>query len=205
MSYFLKLNLPDNPLKNVFAPEIQAPIPHIYRPLSPEDFLTDELLDKFNKIGLSPKYIMLFGSNKKTADLDSRMIHTDLHTDNNQNWKKSIFGINWEILGGRNEFYWWDMSAMEEVWPQPDDPKTVLNGIHYSFRFNLGVPKDAIKLDQTFIDGPTLVRTNVPHSTKYHNDHHNRLGISVRFDETNFNTWEDVLKKLKPYASNCTG
>ena len=199
MSYFLKLNLPNNPLKNVRAPGIQLPMKHMFRALPPKDFLTDELLDKFNEMGLTPKHIMLFGSNIKTANINDRLIHTDLHMDNTENLKRSIFGINWEILGGRNEFYWWDIGPLKEVWPTVSNTKTVLNGIHYGFRYNRGVPNCATKLDQTFIDGPTLVRTNIPHSTEYHNDHHNRLGISVRFDETDFNTWEDVLEKLKPY------
>jgi hypothetical protein len=199
MTYFLKLNFPKNPIKDIQAPEIQVPILHAYRSISPRAHLTDEVYDLFNEIGLKPQYVFLFGSNRKRSTLPNRMIHTDLHIGKTGKWEKFIFGINWEINESHNEFYWWDMSSVEEVWPEEDTPKILLNGIHYGQRTKLGVPDGVKKLDQTVIDGPTLIRTNIPHSTEYYNENYNRLGISIRFDESNFNNWEDVLKKLKSY------
>ena len=199
MTYFLKLNFPKNPIKDILAPEIQSPILHAFRPISPRDHLTDEVYDKFNEIGLIPQYVFLFGSNRRRSTLTNRMIHTDLHIGKTGEWEKFIFGINWEINGSHNEFYWWDTSSAKEVWPSKNTPKVSLNGIHYGHRMKLGVPEGVKKLDQTVIDGPTLIRTNVAHSTEYHNENQNRLGITVRFDESNFNNWEEVLEKLKPY------
>ena len=44
----------------------------------------------------------------------------------------------------------------------------------------------------TYDGGPTLVRTNAPHMTIYKSTLLPRVGVSVRFDESDFDTWEDV-------------
>jgi hypothetical protein len=63
----------------------------------------------------------------------------------------------------------------------------------------MGIPETATLLDQTSIDGPTLVRTDIPHTTLYKNTTTNRVGVSVRFFEEDYNhSWDDALVKFAP-------
>jgi hypothetical protein len=199
MTPFLKLNLLSNPLKDLDSPEIECIVSRGHRILSPGDVLTEELLEKFKEMNLTPKFVILFSGNNKEAGLGFRMIHTDLTIDDNENWIRSLFGINWEITGSWNKFVWWNMDQFPEVWPESHLPKSMLNGIHYCERRYLGVPLGATIIDETVIDGPTLVRTDIPHSTSYRNQNQIRKGISVRFYEDEFKDWNDVVEKLKPY------
>lgn len=175
-------------------------LPGGYKILRPKEILSEETMAKLYEMGLRPKFVVLFGRNDKDSSLENRVIHTDVSKDETGKWKKLLFGINWEINSSHNDFVWWDTSACEELWPEDDALRPLLNGIHYGKRRTPGIPENAVKAAQTTIDGPTLVRTDVPHITVYHNETENRLGISVRFDESEFETWDQVLEKLRPYA-----
>jgi hypothetical protein len=199
MSYFLKLNLKSNPVSKNPIFDLSTPIVSGYKILRPDFVLSNEIMEEFKSMGLKTKFVVLFGRNDTSSSTDDRMIHADVCRTDEGIWKKLLFGINWEITGSYNEFFWWDMSAVPEIWPEEDTPKAILNGIHYKSRGFLGIPDKAVKLDQAIIDGPTLVRTDVPHSTVYTNNGRNRLGLSVRFDESGFENWEQVLEKFRPY------
>lgn len=199
MSYFLKLNLKSNPVSKNPIFDLSTPIASGYKILRPDFILSNEIMEEFKSMGLKTKFVVLFGRNDTSSSLDDRMIHADVCRTDEGIWKKLLFGINWEITGSYNEFFWWDMSAVPEVWPEEDTPKAILNGIHYKSRGFLGIPDRAVKLDQVIIDGPTLVRTDIPHSTVYTNNGRNRLGLSVRFDESGFENWGQVLEKFRPY------
>lgn len=201
MSYFKKLNLPANPLKN--SKEIsQRNIIAGYNIVLP-DVLTDEVLDIFSRIGLRPKMVVLFGKNTKEVNPDERLIHTDIALDKTveRQWRKLVAGVNWEIEGSHNDFFWYDMSDLEECWPEEPAKVMVkfnyLNGIHYGERLKMGIPATAKILDKTTIDGPTLVRTDVPHATLYNNPTTFRVGVSVRFFEEDFDhQWDNALEKF---------
>ena len=202
MSYFKKLNLPANPLKNI--KEIsQRTITAGYNLVLPNDVLTDEILGIFKDIGLRPKMVVLFGRGDSTSSPKNRMIHSDVAFDNQTpgNWRRLVAGVNWEIEGSHNDFYWYDMTGIKECWPAEQLANTskfnYLNGIHFGERFKMGIPDTAKLLDQTTIDGPTLVRTDVPHATLYNNTNTNRVGVSVRFFEEDFNhSWDNAVKKF---------
>lgn len=207
MSYFMKLNLPKNPLVDPVAVStrlitngrLDGGLAGGYDLVEPGEVLTDEIMDIFSDLKLKPKFVSLFGSMimQRTSTLETRMIHTDIQQLPNLTWKKMLFGINWEIGDAENIFSWYDMSKLPEVYPGvvvPSKFKT-LGGIHYIKRFNNGVPEGAVKLDETTLTydtGPTLVRTNVAHLTVYKSKLLPRVGVSVRFDESDFDTWEDV-------------
>ena len=206
MKNYRKLNLPPNPLKDTNA-ILSMNITGGYNLRLPADVLNDNVLEVFRGMGLSPKFVSLFGRNDTSGEIENRMIHTDIQylggdKCNKESWKRLIFGINWEIEGSHNIFSWWDMNAVNECYPAEDLVKKydILNGIHYVKRGNLGVPEGAKKIEETVIDGPTLVRTNIPHMTLYHNPKNTRVGISVRFDESKFNGWDDVVKYFEPYT-----
>lgn len=204
MSYFKKLNLPANPLLN--SKEIvQRTITAGYNLALPESVLTNEILDIFKNIGLRPKMVVLFGRGDSTSAPKNRLIHTDIAFDHNipGNWRKLVAGVNWEIEGSHNDFYWYDMSGIKECWPDEELSEAskfnYLNGIHFIERLKMGIPEDAKLLDQTTIDGPTLVRTDIPHATLYNNPTNTRVGVSLRFHEEDFNnSWETALEKFSP-------
>jgi hypothetical protein len=201
MSYFKKLNLPANPLKN--SKEIsQRNITGGYNIVLP-DVLTDEVLDIFTSLGLRPKMVVLFGKNVKEVKPEDRMIHSDVALDKTieSQWRKLVAGVNWEIEGSYNDFFWYDMTGIKECWPDEEAKVMIkfnyLNGIHYGERFKMGIPGTAKILDKTTIDGPTLVRTDIPHSTLYNNPTTARVGVSVRFFEEDFNhSWDNALEKF---------
>lgn len=207
MSYFMKLNLPKNPLIN--ADHIAATLINGgYNLVEPQAVLTEEILDRFSDLKLVPKFVTLFGRGDKTSTLADRFVHTDVQLQKDLTWKKMLFGINWEIGDTENNFSWWNTDQVEEFWPNKDKTAAVdlpfkyklLNGIHYEQRYKVGIPENAFKLDEVMISeqtGPVLVRTNIAHAT-YYKSSITRVGVSVRFDESNFDQWEDVVSYLAP-------
>ena len=204
MSYYLKLNLPKNPLRYTPELESQRKIVGGYNLVEPEEILSDEILDIFKQMNLTPKFVTLFGRNDVSSSLKDRLIHTDLAMNPDGSWRKCLFGINWELEGASNLFSWYDMSKVKEAWPDEELSENskykLLNGIHYVTRGGMGIPEGAVKLEETYIDGPTLVRTDIGHLTLYTSKIHKRLGISVRFDETPFESFDHVVEKLRPYS-----
>jgi hypothetical protein len=203
MTHYLKLNLPRNPLRFSAEQESQRQITGGYNLVRPEEILSDEILGLFEQMKLTPKYVTLFGRNDIHSSLKDRLIHTDLTMNADGTWRKCLFGINWELEGATNLFQWYDMTAVKEAWPNEQlsehSKYKLLNGIHYVTRGGMGVPDGAVKLEETYIDGPTLVRTDVGHLTLYTSKIYKRLGISVRFDETPFQSWQDVYQHMEAY------
>lgn len=199
MSYFKKLNLPGNLLidsKTIAKLEMSsAP----YQLVPPEEILTKELLDIFNSLRLRPKMVVLHGRNDRTSSFENRIIHSDLWFDQTiDDWRKIAIGVNWEIEDSNSKFYWFDVSEEKECWPEKSAPFKNFNGIHYGERRRMGIPSSAKILDQTAIDGPTLVRTDIPHTALYNNLTSNRVGISVRFFEEDYNySWNDAIEKFQ--------
>lgn len=201
---YLKLNLPANPLKRSFEIESQRYINAPYDVLSPEETLSDEMLTTFQDMKLEPKNVVLFGRNNKSSTLESRVLHSDLALSADGFWRTLLFGINWEVTGSENVFSWWDCQDIKQAWPnellEEDSRFKKLNGIHFIQRGYGGIPPGATKIDETVIDGPTLVRTDVPHMTMYRSAVHNRLGVSVRFNESQFASWNQIVEYFTPWA-----
>jgi hypothetical protein len=202
MSYFKKLNLPANPLLDS-KEIIQRNITAGYNLVLPESVLTIEILDIFKSLGLRPQMVVLFGRGDGESSPKNRLIHTDIAFDNQVpgNWRKLVAGVNWEIEGSHNDFYWYDMSGIKECWPAEKLSGTSkfnhLNGVHFIERLQMGIPEGAKLLDQTTIDGPTLVRTDIPHATLYNNPANTRVGVSVRFHEEDFDhSWDRAVEKF---------
>jgi hypothetical protein len=207
MDYFMKLNLPKNPL--IDADQITATLVNGgYNLVEPRAVLTEEILDAFSDAKLVPKFVTLFGRGDKVSTLADRFIHTDVGLQSDLTWKKMLFGINWEIGDTENLFSWWNTDNVEAFWPDKDKTAAadlpfkykLLNGIHYEKRYNVGIPANAVKLDEVMISqptGPVLVRTDVAHAT-YYTSSITRVGVSVRFDESKFSEWSDVVSHLTP-------
>lgn len=208
MKNYLKLKISSPPLKNPNE-IVNMAITGGYNLRLPGDVLTSELLEEFRQMGLKPKFVTIFGRNDSVGLEETRMIHSDIRciggsTVDKSSWKSILFGINWEILGSQNTFSWWNMDGVPEAWPDeelsPNSKYKILNGIHFVERGHLGVPDGAQKIDETAIDGPTLVRTDIPHMTVYSNPNIKRVGISVRFNEDGFGNWGDVYNYFTKYS-----
>lgn len=205
MDYFMKLNLPKNPL--IDADEVTATLVQGgYNLVYPKAVLTEEILDIFSDLKLTPSFVTLFGRGDKTSTLNDRFLHTDLQLQQNLTWKKMLFGINWEIGDTENIFTWWNTDQVKACWPDEDKAQAhelplkykLLNGIHYEQRHKAGIPENAVKLAETIISqesGPMLVRTDVAHAT-YYTSSNTRVGVSVRFKESDFDQWSDVVSHL---------
>jgi hypothetical protein len=203
MKNYIKLKLPENPLKEDVSVLQNIKIEGGYNLVPAAQLLSDEMQEIFSGMGLRPKFISLFGRNDSDGKTETRMIHSDVGQVNGA-WKKLLFGINWEITGHKNLFSWWNMDAVTAHWPGSEyyPPKyQYLNGVHFGERFKLGIPDGAVKLDEVLLDKPTLVRTDIPHMTHYKGDGlGNRVGISVRFFEDDFKSWEEVYNFFSRYS-----
>lgn len=179
-----------------------TPISPPYEILEPDQILTEDIVELFRSIGLSAKYVVLFSNNNSRVSLDHRVIHTDVTLGPDGKWKKIIAGLNFELdEESTNEFIWLDMSAYREVLPDVliDRKFQLLNGIHYIERSARGIPAALLAVNSTIIDKtPTLVRTDVPHITKY-DSYYPRVGVSIRFDETNVSSWDDIADRFEKY------
>jgi hypothetical protein len=210
-TYFHRLNLPATPVKNAHLIDNYEWTDNGYHIWTrPSYHLSDELLDIFNRTDLIPGYLVFF-CEKYSKTVGQRMVHTDLVTeedprlvtqiDRTTRWRKSSFGINFELYGGLNEFHWYSTpSTTKEVWPSSDVMPlwySRLQGIHYGSRKQLGIPPDCQEQACTVIDSrPTLVRTDVPHSTGFEipSNSNIRLGVSIRFYEPW--TWEEAKERF---------
>jgi hypothetical protein len=216
MSYYKKLNLPANPFKdwdsvyNEVRAEFSNPrfLDKNHKNLNPEGLLNDEITELAQTLDIKFTNIVCFSSGRAKSWKETRLIHRDLYWDyTNKAWRSYYCGINWELRAS-NLFSWWDMSAIPEAPPfHPyvitdgvvgiDHDLAKLNGVHYGKRLSMGIHKDAVKLDETYIDGPTLVRTDIPHMTVF-NDTDIRVGISLRIDETDLNSWDKIVQRFAP-------
>lgn len=198
MSYFRKLNLPINPFIDHDSISTMD-ISHGFIIVEPEKVLTLEVLTIFNKIGLRPKMLVLHGRNDQISSPADRLIHSDISfaPEVENGWRYMVAAVNWEIQGSYTNFFWYDMNDMKKCWPKETAISKDFNGIHYGERLQFGIPEHAKILDQTIIDGPTLVRTDVPHTTMYSNPIRNRVGVSLRFFEEDYDySWDRALEKF---------
>lgn len=216
MSYYKKLNLPANPFKDwdaVYADvlnEFSAPrfMDKNHINVNPHGLLSDEMEATADELDIKIIDIVCFCNGRAKSFKETRVIHKDQYWDyQNKEWKSYHCGINWE-LRATNLFSWWNMDALPAMPPKPpyksinghvviDTELAKLHGVHYRKRLGMGIPAGAIKLDETYIDGPTLVRTDVPHLTVF-DDTSIRVGVSLRIDETELNSWDKIVERFTP-------
>jgi len=210
MSYHKSLNLPANPIIDWSALKSKLPRNVVmsnknfagsFSLLDINKHLTTEVLDTLGHAGITVTHLVVFSNGKSRTNDVERMIHSDVKWDREDNsWKSIHCGINWE-LEGTNLWKWWDMTAYPAVYPTgPMTPENhILHGIHYERRGRSGVHPNARLIEQAYIPGPSLVRTDVPHSTIFGKEGYTpRAGISLRIDETNISSWEDAVELFKP-------
>jgi hypothetical protein len=202
MQNFRILNLPDDPLKDkvslIRKYESEGRLYHIEKP----SILKDEIINLFRTVNLDIGSVIVFTTYDSKLGSDSnRVIHADLTWNESTNsWENITCGINWELTDVRGKFKWWNMDAVKSVYPgsfkTSTYPFTQLSGIHYEYRMRLGVPQQAILLEETDTAFPLLVRTDIPHSVTFPGQ--GRMSISIRFSD-HLLKWEDVIERLSSF------
>jgi len=203
MKNYYRLNLPQERTKNIELLTQWTPTPPVdFGFMEPELVLSDQLLDRFKSIGASVRTVVLFGQRPGSVPVkEQRLIHSDVVNHTGSQWEKITCGINWEFYSYTvTKFHWWNVSALPEVWPGGELPEyyNKLNSIQYGHRLKRGI-EGATLLDTVEITHavPTLVRTDVPHSTEWNTITEPRLNISVRFYES-WRNWEEAVQFFQP-------
>lgn len=166
--------------------------------------LDEELLEFLSGFPLEPDFVAVFNNKNQQGSIESRMIHSDIFFDRDKKWKSIFFGVHYELEDTQSRFHWWDMLDAEQIYPDPANERKRhprfdrLNGIHYGIRGRQGTFQNSILLDSVDVNGPMLVRTDIPHSVSYHNPNRTRLAFSLRF-KTNFQSWDEVSNFFQDY------
>ena len=167
-----------------------------------KNFLTDDLINIIESIA-KIKHIVVFSDPMfiTTSNPNMRIIHSDVeYVNDTMSWKDIYCGLNFELNPSTNIFQWYDTSNSLKLPPNipQNEIMSKLSGCHYGERMKHGI-RDFKKLDETIVDNNTitLVRTDTPHLTIY-DSVSRRCGISVRIDESNISSWDQVLELFKP-------
>jgi hypothetical protein len=207
MPNYLHLKLPKDFIYNIDSILNMSNTAYGYSVLEPNSIITEKGMWLLKQINVIPKDIILFNNGRANADIDTRIIHTDLYNDGESDqWKRYGFGINLELADTVTNFVWWRMDRCTSMIPNLEAhrqshynaPKPV--GI-VRYQDITGIPDNATRLEEVTFTGPVLVRIDVPHSTTYHTNGNKRVGVGIRFDETTFRSWEVVRKLFLPYAA----
>lgn len=212
-TYYLKLNLPHNPLASdvsLTQLPVNRPGAGQVQPTVDISLLNQETLDAYASVGLVPERIFVLG-NKSFVDDDPEFdvrcgAHRDMHWVDGK-WQYQLFAINYELTPETHKVAWkyWDVSATPIFPEEPTTQESMWTaGQHFNAKQigstpNFGDPNDYTVIDKVILDRPTLCRIDVPHSAHHTNSLAQRYGLSVRFKH-NFKTWEQVLTNLSPMA-----
>jgi hypothetical protein len=185
--------------------------------------LSDQAVCFFKDLKVRPKHIILFITDEEKSAKQvwtRRVIHSDIEMDAKDQWRTVHCAINWEENPRtKADFHWFDTKDLPQVFPPgtPNDPLyRVQNGIHYGSRNQRGLADKVEILETVRITGPTLVRIDVPHTVSYDTllpretysfakkakssnafSFSQRIAVSIRFDEVNWNSWEKCLHAFR--------
>ena len=158
------------------------------------EVLTEETLNVFDTLGVTPFYVVHFGS------LNNHITQTYLHTDlfwTEDRYQTVPFGINWNLTSGTTTFRWYDAGDIPEAWPP--HKMADFQGIHYGQRYSKSI-EGCEELGSLSIEQNTayLLKTDIPHRVTYTCDEPLRYGVSVRFKLEDIPTWDQALKVFEP-------
>jgi len=191
-----RLSLPENPfIKDYELPKnLYLDKGNRYFPID-KKYLNNETSSLFKSLGLEVGGIIVF----KKHQFGISPIHTDILLEKKQ-WTIWNAAVNYNLTKSRSKMMWFETS-LNKVYPihthsyQPLD--YYLSGIHYGKQSNKDYRDSSFKLlDEEDIQAPTLVRTDVPHTT-INLDNIDRICASVRF-KNNY-TFDELKKKFKEF------
>ena len=192
---FAKLNLPLNPTQPNFnvTEDFARYVMFNYLPIEPKA-LSDDVQEAFNSRGLEIGGVILF--RRKTNS------YCPAHSDvlwRDGSWMRWNCAVNWNLLQTPSVMQWYQVD-LPEVLPNAglnDQPiEYSLSGIHFGARGNRDHDQNFHLVAETDLMLPTLVRTDIPHTIKNH-DQRDRWCLSVRFKENlTFSQVSEMLKDL---------
>lgn len=166
--------------------------------------LDNELLEFLKNFPLKPDYVAVFCHGQQFKN--NHKIHSDIIYDEiSKTWQSIPFGITYELDDTLSTWHWWDMKCAKQFLPFSDNDEKrperfkKLNGIHYGERGHYGPLEDSLVIETAEIFGPTLVRTDIPHSITYFNPNRIRLAFSLRF-KNQFKQWDEVVDFFEKYS-----
>lgn len=169
-----------------------------------EQYINKDLLDLLIANNLKPKLLVLFkGHNKR--DREKALLHSDVYYDfKNKKHQYHYCGLNQELTNSKATFYWWEPINAKPIFPSigniVNEDLIYLDGVHFESRSKLFKDsKEEFKLLETTNNNNQkliLARTDIPHSVEYESDQP-RLSVSLRFDTSLFNSWNDVINKFE--------
>lgn len=175
-----------------------------------ENFVSSDLKEVFNSLGLQPNIGILFGFANKKDFISKPSPHTDLIWQNNK-WNKVPFALNWELTPTNPIAFWYDIDPSEEIYPDPI-PDTAINipslqrlrlahGIRYDNNpTNWEVDHNHKVIEQHIITSNAYAfKSDVPHTFNY-SGYSDRLNLSIRFPIEQIPTSEVGFKLFEPYA-----
>jgi hypothetical protein len=211
--YWARLSLPENPLKDPdFFSDYQWGEQRTgYRIFQDRQLVADGVLNQIAETtGLETDCYSAIFVNFSSTRLEDRWLHSDLvsNVDPRQvkdlstvQWRPSCFGINWELTGIDNNFYWYDVPdnvARQQPDMPPNPQYAWLYGVHFGPRRCLpGIPEGSVCLDHTVIGKrPTLIRTDIAHATEFTipQGQGPRLSLSLRFYQDI--SWAEALERF---------
>jgi len=170
-----------------------------------EQYINKDLLDLLIANNLKPKLLVLFKGSSNKRDTEKSLLHSDVYFDfKNKKYQYHYCGLNQELTNSKAIFHWWKPINAKSIYPNianiVNEDLIYLDGVHFESRSKLFKdPKEKFKLlETTNYDNQKLIlaRTDIPHSVIYESDQP-RLSVSLRFDTSLFNSWNDVLNRFE--------
>lgn len=170
-----------------------------------EQYINKDLLDLLIANNLKPKLLVLFKGSSNKRDTEKSLLHSDVYYDfKNKKYQYHYCGLNQELTNSKAIFHWWEPINAKSIYPNianiVNEDLIYLDGVHFESRSKLFKdPKEKFKLlETTNYDNQKLIlaRTDIPHSVIYESDQP-RLSVSLRFDTSLFNSWNDVLNRFE--------
>lgn len=170
-----------------------------------EQCINEDLLKLLIDNGLKPNLIVLFSGKTGERNTEKSLLHTDVYYNfKNKKYQYHYCGLNQELTNSKAIFHWWEPINAKPIYPSKanlvHNDLMFLDGIHYESRSNLFKnPQEKFKLlETTHYDNQRLIlaRTDIPHSVVYKSNT-TRVSVSLRFDVSLFNSWNDVINRFK--------
>lgn len=193
---FQELNLPCNPLiKDFKVPEVlYTDRINKYYPIDKKN-ISNEIKNIFNELGLVIGGVIIFKKHQNGIS----PIHTDVLLVDSR-WVRWHAAINFNLTSAQSKMMWFE-TKLQELYPETANLSQPLeynlSGIHYGKRGNSNVNSvDFSLIGSCSITSPTLVRTDIPHTT-INLDSKDRLCASIRF--SNNYTYQELLEKFQGF------
>ena len=170
-----------------------------------EQYINEDLLKLLIDNGLKPNLIVLFKGNLNIRNTEKSLLHSDVYYNiKNKKYQYHYCGLNQELTNSKAIFHWWQPINVKPIYPSianiVNEDRIHLDGIHYESRSKFFKnPEEKFKLlETTNYDNQKLIlaRTDIPHSVIYESEQP-RLSVSLRFDTSLFNSWNDVLNRFE--------